>query len=89
MRFDQVSLETLQRNNRHIEGHCIECDAVLHVDLGSVVAAHGKSATLASVGYTILCPVCEAAGLFLRETPDLYEMPIKSNVAHPTLVVHD
>ena len=67
MRFDQVSLATLQRTNRQIEGRCFECDAVLHVDLPTVIAAHGKAATLAKVGYTILCPVCEAAGLFLRE----------------------
>ena len=69
MRFDQVSLATLQRTQRQIEGRCFECDAVLRVDLRAVIAAHGKTATLAKVGYTILCPVCEAAGLFLRDLP--------------------
>ena len=88
MQFDQVSLAILQRTQRHVEGHCIECDAVLRVDLGSVVAAHGESATLEKVGYTILCPLCEAAGLFLRETPNLDELPLKSYAPHPTMVVH-
>jgi hypothetical protein len=88
MQFDQVSLAILQRTQRHVEGHCIECDAVLRVDLGSVVAAHGESATLEKVGYTILCPVCEAAGLYLRESPDLYQSPPKSAIPHPTMVVH-
>jgi hypothetical protein len=59
------------------------------VELGSVITAHGESATLAKVGYTILCPVCEAAGLFLRELPDLYELPLKTDMPHPTMVVHD
>ena len=67
MRFDQVSLATLQRTQRHVDGRCFECDAVLRVDLRAVIAAHGKTATLDKVGYTVLCPVCEAAGLFLRE----------------------
>ena len=57
----------LQRTKRHIEGRCFECDAVLQVDLPEVIAAHGKTATLGKVGYTILCPVCEAAGLLLEK----------------------
>ena len=57
MRFDRVPLEMLQRTRRRVEGHCVECDAVLHIDLGAVIAAHGKTATLEKVGYTILCPV--------------------------------
>ena len=77
----------LRRRKRHIEGRCFECDAVLHVDLRAVIAAHGKDATLGKVGYTILCPVCEAAGLFLRESPDLYQSPPKSAIPHPTMVV--
>ena len=89
MQFDQVSLAILQRNQRHVEGHCLDYDAVLRVDLGSVVAAHGESATLEKVGYTILCPVCEAAGLYLRESPDLGERHPKSNLPHPTMVAHD
>ncbi|MCX7347164.1 MAG: hypothetical protein NTU78_15775 [Alphaproteobacteria bacterium] len=88
MRFDQASLAMLQRTKRYVEGRCFECDAVLHVDLGSVIAAHGESATLAKVGYTILCPVCEAAGLYLRESPDLGELPQKSYAPHPTMVAH-
>ena len=88
MRFDQVSLATLQRTHRKIEGRCFECDAFLRVDLRAVIAAHGKAATLAKVGYTILCPVCEAAGLYLREVPDLGKLPLRSPIPHPTMVVH-
>ena len=89
MRFDQVSLVTLHRSKRQIEGRCFECDAVLRVDLRAVMAAHGNTATLAKVGYTILCPVCEAAGLYLRESPDLYQRHLEDSVPHPTMVVHD
>lgn len=60
MRFDQVSSATLQPTKRQIEGRCFECDAVLHVDLRAGIAAHDKTSTLAKVGYTILCPVCES-----------------------------
>ena len=49
MRFDQVSLARLQHTQRQIEGRCFECDAVLHVELESVIAAHGETATLAKV----------------------------------------
>jgi hypothetical protein len=87
MRFDQVSLVTLHRSKRQIEGRCFECDAVLHVDLRAVIVAHGKTATLDKVGYTILCPVCEAAGLFLRESSGLYEVPFKYSLPHTTMVV--
>ena len=79
----------LQRTKRHIEGRCFECDAVLQVDLREVIAAHGKTATLGKVGYTILCPVCEAAGLLLRETRDHPDLLHKSGVPHPTMVVRD
>ncbi len=88
MRFDQVSLATLQRTHRKIEGRCFECDAILRVDLPTAIAAHGKAATLAKVGYTVLCPVCEAAGLFLRERLNLGELPLESYSQHPTMVVH-
>lgn len=87
MRFDQISLAMLQRTKRHVEGRCFECDAVLQVDLRAVIAAHGKTATLEKVGYTILCPVCEAAGLFLRESTGLCELPNQSTIPHPTMVV--
>jgi hypothetical protein len=86
MRLGEVALTMLQRTKRRVEGRCFECDAVLHVDLGAVIAAHGKTATLDKVGYTILCPVCEAAGLFLRESSDLFQRPLKSSVPHPTMV---
>lgn len=88
MRFDQVPLAMLRRSKRHVEGRCFECDAVLQVDLRAVIAAHGKTATLDKVGYTILCPVCEAAGLYLRETPNLGELSLKSPMPHSTMVVH-
>lgn len=87
MRFGVLPLAMLHRTKRHVEGHCFECDAVLHVDLRPVIAAHGKAATLDKVGYTILCPVCEAAGLFLRESPDLNQRPLKSSAPQPTMVV--
>ena len=77
----------LQGAQRQVEGHCVECDAVLLVDLGAVIAAHGETTTLKEVGYTILCPVCEAAGLFLRELPKLGEPLLNSNVVHITVVV--
>jgi hypothetical protein len=89
MQFEQVSLVMLRRSKRQIEGRCFECDAVLQVDLRAVIAAHGKTATLEKVGYTILCPVCEAAGLFLRESPDLCQSPPNSAIPHPTMVVHN
>jgi hypothetical protein len=87
MRFDQVSLAMLQGTHRKIEGRCFECDAILRVDLPAVIAAHGEAATLEKVGYTILCPVCEAAGLFLRESSGLYEVPFKYSLPHTTMVV--
>lgn len=87
MRFDQATLAMLHRTKRHVEGRCFECDAVLQVDLRAVIAAHGKTATLEKVGYTILCPVCEAAGLFLRESPSFCELPHQSTIPHLTMVV--
>ena len=67
--FDQIALMQLHNTHRTIESRCIECGAVLLVDMGSVIAVHGESATLSRIGYTILCPVCEAAGLLLKEVP--------------------
>lgn len=79
----------LQRTGRRVGGHCIECDAVLHVGLQAVVAAHGETATLEKSGYTILCPVCEAAGLFLRESRDHSHPHYRNSVPQPTKVVSD
>jgi hypothetical protein len=75
--FHDVPLATLQHTHRTIQSRCIECGAVLPVDMGAVIGDHGGTATLAKVGYSILCPVCEAAGLLLTERPrpSVFELP--------------
>jgi hypothetical protein len=67
--FEHLRLDTLRRTGRQAECYCFECGAKLPVDLGAAVKFLGPGATLAAAGYRLPCPVCEAAGLLLREMP--------------------
>ena len=67
--FEQLRLATVRRTGRRAEWYCFECGAKLPIDLGAAVKLLGSGVTLADAGYLLPCPVCEAAGLLLRELP--------------------